>query len=34
MLVLNHPMEIPHFAILTEIYGGSNATSIEEKYLN
>ena len=34
MLILNLPIQCPHFAILPEIEGGSNATSIEEKHLN
>ena len=29
MLILNLPIECPNFAILPEIEGGSNATSIE-----
>ena len=29
MLILNLPTEFPHFAIMLEIDGGSNATSIE-----
>ena len=34
MLIMNLPIEFPNFAILTEIEGGSNATTIEEKHLN
>ena len=33
-LILNLPIEFPHFAILLYIEGGSNATSIEDKHLN
>ena len=34
MLILDLPIEYPHFDILPEIEGGSKSTSIEEKHLN
>ena len=33
MMILNLPIKFPHFAILQDIEGGSNSTSIEEKHL-
>ena len=34
VLILNMPIEFPHFAMILDIEGGSNATPIEEKQID